>query len=107
MAEMCHWLIPGMTLGDSSVYYIVRLPISIETMQKASQSTDSKLQGTGHSSSVKELIRASDVASRSLSNSISDPKTSAERPENKGLLTDTAVPESVQEEGVLGNSILQ
>ncbi|KAI4286671.1 MAG: hypothetical protein L6R35_004073, partial [Caloplaca aegaea] len=56
MAEMCHWLIPGTTLGDSSVYYIVRLPISMETMQKASQSTDSKLQGTGHSSNVKELV---------------------------------------------------
>lgn len=47
----------------------------------------------------KSASRASDAASRSLSDSISDPKTSAERTENKGLLTDTAVPESVQEEG--------
>ncbi|KAL8655671.1 MAG: hypothetical protein Q9210_000734 [Variospora velana] len=56
MAEMCHWLITGMTLDDSSMDHTVRLPISMKTMLEASQSTDSKLQGTGHSSSVKELM---------------------------------------------------
>ncbi|KAI4118612.1 MAG: hypothetical protein LQ345_001365 [Seirophora villosa] len=56
MAEMCHWLVTGLTLDEGSKDHMVRLPGSTDSIADAFQARDSKLQGAGHNSNVKELM---------------------------------------------------
>ncbi|KAI4132068.1 MAG: hypothetical protein LQ338_000926 [Usnochroma carphineum] len=53
-AEMCHWIVTGITLDASSVDHVVPLPIDIEDIVAASQLHGRESRVIGHGSSILE-----------------------------------------------------
>ncbi|KAL8760870.1 MAG: hypothetical protein Q9184_002958 [Pyrenodesmia sp. 2 TL-2023] len=56
MAEMCHWIVTGLRLGSSSEDTVVSLPADIAATSDIPQVRESNPEGTGHGSSVKDLM---------------------------------------------------
>lgn len=56
MAEMCHWIVTGFRLDASSEDKVLSLPADIAVMSDIPKVRESGPKGTGHGSSVKDLM---------------------------------------------------
>lgn len=55
-AEMCHWIVTGITFNASCVDHILRLPIDSKTIGAAFHFRERRPKTAGHGSNVKELM---------------------------------------------------
>ena len=53
-AEMCHWIVTGISFNASSVHHLLRLPVDLDTIVDAFQAHQSKSDIIGHDSSTLE-----------------------------------------------------